>query len=210
MTDVEFFWDPVCPWAWITSRWMLNVVAEKPMEVDWRFISLRILNEGRDYDKEFPADYRRGHNRGLELLRVAAAVRAEFGPDSVLPLYSVLGTTIHNRGNATAFDQPSGVERILAELGYPPALAGAAASTEHDEVIRSETREALDRCGGNIGTPVVSFSPPDGPSFFGPVISRAPKGREAVDLWDAVWTLGSNPHFSELKRSTRGQPQFDG
>ncbi len=209
MADVEFFWDPACPWAWITSRWVVNVLAEKPIEVDWRFISLRIVNEDKDYDTEFPADYRRGHTRGLELLRVAAAARAELGRDCVLSLYSAMGTTIHNKGDAVAFDHPSGLERVLAELDYPLSLAAAAASTEYDGVIRAETKEALDRCGGNIGTPVLSFSPPDGPSFFGPVISRAPKGREGVDLWDAVLTLGSNPHFSELKRSARGQPQFD-
>ena len=208
MAEVEFFWDPVCPWAWITSRWVVNVLAEKPMQVDWRFISLRILNEARDYD-EFAADYQRSHSRGLELLRVAAAVRAEVGRDAVLPLYSALGRTIHNMGNAMAFDQPSGVASVLAELGYPPELARAAASTEHDDVIRSETTEALERCGGNIGTPVLSFSPPDGPSFFGPVISRAPKGQKAVDLWDAVAVLASNPHFSELKRSVREEPHFD-
>ncbi len=169
------------------------MLAEKPMEVDWRFFSLRIANEDRDYDTEFPADYMRGHTRGLELLRVAAAARAQLGHDCVLPLYSALGTTIHNKGDAVAFDEPSGVERVLAELDYPLALAGAAASTEYDDVIRAETKEALDRCGGNIGTPVLSFSPPDGPSFFGPVISRAPTGREAVDLWDAVLTLGPTP-----------------
>ena len=208
MAEVEFFWDPVCPWAWITSRWVVNVVAEKSMEVDWRFISLRMVNEDEDYEK-FPADYEHFHNRGLELLRVAAAVRAELDRHAVLPLYSALGRVIHNEGNVTALEGRAGVERVLVELGYPPELAGAAESSEHDDVVRADTREALDRCGGNIGTPVLSFSPPDGPSFFGPVISRAPKGREALDLWDAVVTLGSNPHFSELKRTTRERPVFD-
>lgn len=179
------------------------------MDVDWRFISLRMVNKDRDYEKDFKPGYERGHTRGLELLRVAAAVRAELGLDAVLPLYSAFGRTIHLEQDATSFDDPGGVRRILDELGYPVALGAAATSTEHDELIAFETQEALDRCGGNIGTPVLSFSPPDGPSFFGPVINRAPKGQEAVDLWDAVVALGSNPHFSELKRSTRGRPQFD-
>ena len=208
MSHVEFFFDPVCPWAWITSRWVVNVLEEQPMDVDWRFICLRIVNEHRDYEKEFRPGYERGHTRGLELLRVAAAARAELGPEAVLPLYTAFGRVIHLERDAVAFDSPDGVASILAGLGYPPSLAEAAHSTEHDGVVREETQLALDRCGGNIGTPVLSFEPPDGPSFFGPVINKAPTGRDAVALWDAVWALGSNPHFSELKRSLRGRPDF--
>lgn len=209
MADVEFFWDPVCPWAWITSRWVVNVLQERPIDVEWRFISLRMVNHDKDYEKDFRPGYERGHMRGLELLRVAAAVRTELGREAVLPLYTVFGRTIHNERNREVFDERAGIEAALAELGYPLALAGAAQSTEHDDLIWQETNQALDRCGGNIGTPVLSFDPPDGPSFFGPVINVAPKGQEAVELWDAVLALGSNPHFSELKRSTRGRPQFE-
>jgi 2-hydroxychromene-2-carboxylate isomerase len=209
MADLDFFWDPVCPWAWLTSRWVVNVTAERPMEVDWRFISLRMVNKDRDYEKDFRPGYERGHTRGLELLRVAAAVRQEMGREAVLPLYTAFGEAIHHRREATSFDEPAGVEGILTALGYPLSLAAAQTSTDHDELIATETQEALDRCGGNIGTPVLSFTPPDGPSFFGPVINKAPKGQDAVDLWDAVVALGSNPHFSELKRSLRGRPQFD-
>ena len=179
------------------------------MEVDWRLISLRMVNKDRDYEKDFRPGYERGHTRGLELLRVAAAVRGEFGADAVLPLYTVLGRVIHHEKGATSFDDPAGIGAVLTELGYPVALGAAQTSTDHDELIAFDTQEALDRCGGNIGTPVLSFTPPDGPSFFGPVINKAPKGQEAVDLWDAVLALGSNPHFSELKRSTRGRPDFD-
>lgn len=209
MADLEFFWDPGCPWAWITSRWVVNVQEQKPMEVDWRFICLRFVNEERDYGREFPAGYEARHNRGLALLRVAAEVRAEAGNDAVLDLYTALGRRIHVEGDAESLDRPGAVEAVLAGVGLRPALAAAAGSTGHDGLIRSETREALDRCGGNIGTPVLSFSPPDGASFFGPVISRAPRGAEALDLWNAVTTLGANPCFSELKRSLRGRPQFD-
>src|SRR3954469_25369515 len=209
MAQLDFFFDPVCPWAESTSRWFGNVLEEQPMDVDWRFICLRIVNEKRDYATEFREGNERGHTRGLELLRVAAAARAELGPESVLPLYTAFGRTIHLERNAVAFDDPCGVERILVELGYPTRLAEAATSTEHDDVVRAETTQALDRCGGNIGTPVLTFAPPDGPSFFGPVINKAPKGAEALELWDAVWTLGNNSHFSELKRSTRGRPDFN-
>jgi len=106
---------------------------------------------------------------------------------------------IHNQHDPTAFDDPTGVEGVLRDLGHPVALAEAATSTDFDDVLRTETAEALDRCGGNIGTPVLSFAPPDGSSFFGPVISKAPKGADALALWDAVTALGTNPYFSELK-----------
>ena len=209
MADVEFFWDPVCPWAWLTSRWVVHVIEERPMEVDWRFISLRMVNKDRDYEKDFKPGYERGHTRGLELLRVAAAAKAELGPEVVLPLYTAFGARIHHEGGAESFDDPEGVRGILTDLGYPAELGDVATTTDHDDVVRADTKEALDRCGGNIGTPVLSFTPPDGPSFFGPVINKAPKGMEAVELWNAVVALGSNPHFSELKRSTRGHPQFE-
>jgi hypothetical protein len=209
MADLEFFWDPVCPWAWLTSRWVVNVTEERPMDVDWKFISLRIVNKDRDYATEFRPGYERGHTRGLELLRVAAAAREQLGRDAVLPLYTAFGVAIHHQQDRERFDDPAGVRGVLEDLGYPRELGKAALSTDHDDVIASETQEALDRCGGNIGTPVLSFTPPDGPSFFGPVINKAPKGKEAVDLWEAVIRLGSNPHFSELKRSTRGRPEFD-
>lgn len=209
MTDVEYFWDPACPWSWLTSRWMVNVIAEQPMTVDWRFISLRMVNEDKDYERDLPKGYERTHTRGLELLRVAAAIREELGPDAVLPFYTAVGTRIHVQRDPEAFDDPATVKAVLAELGYPVELAAEATSDGFDHVIRGDTKDALDRCGGNIGTPVISFTPPDGPSFFGPVISRAPKGQEAVDLWNAVRLLGENPNFSELKRSTRGHPEFD-
>ena len=109
MADVEFFWDPVCPWAWLTSRWVVNVVDEQPMAVDWKFICLRIVNEDKDYEKDFPPRYQRGHARGLELLRVAAAVRDHEGPEHVLPLYTALGTKIHVEASPETFDDPSGM-----------------------------------------------------------------------------------------------------
>lgn len=209
MVDVDFFWDPVCPWAWITSRWVVNVSVERPLDVDWKFICLRMVNASLDYDTDFPPGYQRGHTRGLELLRVAAAVRQQAGPAAMLPLYSAYGRIIHIEGNPTAFDDRSGVEGVLSGLGHPVEMADAAYSTEFDDIVRAETDLALARCGGNIGTPVLSFNPPDGPSFFGPVINKAPSGADAVELWDAVVALGSNPHFSELKRSLRGRPRFD-
>src|SRR5437763_10980369 len=123
MADLEFFWDPVCPWAWLTSRWVVNVCDEQPMEVDWKFIALRIVNEDRDYERDFRPGYERGHTRGLELLRVAAAVRSRSGREAVLPLYTAYGQTIHLDRNAPAFDDRAELERILADLGHPTELA---------------------------------------------------------------------------------------
>ncbi|MGH9021610.1 MAG: hypothetical protein ACRDV9_00665 [Acidimicrobiia bacterium] len=209
MADLEFFWDPVCPWAWITSRWIVEVSAQQPMTVDWKFIALRIVNEKRNYEAEFPPGYERTHQRGMNLLRVAAAVRQEVGPQAVLPLYSAYGATIHDQGNPTSLDDPQTLRKLLGELGLPEDLADATQITDHDEAIRSETGEALERCGGFIGTPVLTFSPPEGPSLFGPVIARVPKGEEALQLWEAVGLLGRTPYFSELKRSNRGKPNFN-
>ena len=209
MADLEFFWDPVCPWAWITSRWVVNVTAERPLDVDWKFICLRMVNDSKDYETDFPPRYQRGHMRGFELLRVAAAVRAEVGREAMLPLYTAYGQIVHVGAAPETFDELAGVESVLRDLGYPVELGAAAYTTDYDTIIRAETDEALERCGGNIGTPVLSFAPPEGPSFFGPVINKAPVGPDAVELWDAVWALGSNPHFSELKRSLRGRPDFN-
>jgi len=209
MVDVEYFWDPACPFSWITSRWTVNVMEQQPMTVDWRFVSLRIINEHKDYETDFPQGYERVHTRGLELLRVAAAVKAQLGVDAVLPFYTAVGTRIHVEKDPESLDERAGVEAILADLGYPVEPAAAACSTEYDDLIRADSEEALERCGGDVGTPVISFTPPDGPTFFGPVVSRAPTGKEAVDLWNAIALLGTSEHFSELKRSTRARPQFD-
>lgn len=206
--SLDFFWDPVCPWAWITSRWVKDVAEQRALHVSWKFIALRIVNEDKDYERDFRPGYERGHTRGLELLRVAAAVRQAHGEEAVEPLYRAYGRVIHELRRAESFDDPAGIEAVLTELGHDPGLAAAATGTEHDGVIRQETAQALERCGGNIGTPVLTFGPPDGPSFFGPVINKAPTGAAAVELWEAVSALGHNPHFSELKRSIRGRPQF--
>ena len=177
------------------------------MDVDWKFICLRIVNENHDYSNARPG-YERAHMRGMELLRVAAATRDKVGRQAMLPLYQRLAEVIHVEGNRESFDEPAGIKSVLESLELPVELVDAAYTTDYDEVLRTETTQALDRCGGNIGTPVLSFSPPDGPSFFGPVINKAPAGPEALELWDAVWTLGNNAHFSELKRSNRGRPDF--
>ena len=213
--DIEFHWDPVCPFAWITSRWVEKIVAQKSYSVDWQFISLRLLNRDKDYATEFPPDYERGHTAGLRMLRVAAALRADQGRDTMGPLYTAYGESIWDR--EPAGDAPSQrnhlgshnqIAGVLGSLGHDVALAAEADNAWWDDEITAETDYALSRTGRDVGTPIVSFHPPEGPSFFGPVISRVPNDADAVELWDSVIKLATFPGFSELKRSLREAPQL--
>ncbi len=213
--DLHFYWDPVCPFAWLTSRWVEMVADQRDYEVDWRFISLRILNKDKDYDKEFPPEYEAGHTAGLRLLRMAAAIRATEGRALMGPLYTAISTTVFDvplssgaKETRLTWGTPEHVAPILAELGLDPSYAEALDETSWDAVIEAETEEALTRAGRDVGTPILSFQPPDGPAFFGPVISRLPSYDEAVPLWDAVLTLAAHPGFAELKRSLRERPQL--
>ncbi len=214
--DIHFYFDPVCPFAWMTSTWVRMVQAQRDYTVDWRFISLRMINATVDYDSHFPAGYDAGHTAGLKLLRVAARTRAEHGRDAVGRLYTAVGTRIFD--TAADSDQADGerrgtrsfVEPILSQAGLPAELADALDDTSFDAQIRSETDEALALTGKDVGTPIIQFQPPAGVAFFGPVISRLPSEAEAVRLWDNVLGLASFPGFAELKRSLRERPQLRG
>lgn len=211
--DIEFFWDPICPFAWITSRWVDRVVARTGYRVDWRFISLRILNERRDYATEFPPEYPRLHGAGHRMLRVAARARADHGRATMGPLYAAYGTSIWDRepvpgGLRGDVGEPGHIAEVLAAVGLPAALADAADDPNLDDELRVDTETALGRVGHDVGTPVISFRPPDGPSFFGPVISRVPDDDAAVELWDAVIRLATWPGFAEMKRSLREVPRL--
>ena len=215
LPDIEFFWDPVCPFAWITSRWVVTVARARDLRVDWRFLSLRLLNEERDYS-ELPPGYEEGHTLGLRLLRVAAAVRAEVGPEPMGDLYTAFGTAIWEQPRRVD-DLPSALRRlgadlevpaVLSSLGLPVGAAAAADDARWDDVLRAETRLTLERTGGDTGTPVLTFGPPDGPSFFGPVLSDVPPDDVALRLWDAVTTLATHRPFAELKRSAREVPRL--
>jgi 2-hydroxychromene-2-carboxylate isomerase len=207
-STVDFFFDPVCPWAWITSRWLEEVAARRPLEVRWRFISLRLLNADKDYATHFPPGYTEGHTLGLRLLRVAAATRASAGNEAVGRLYAGLGQLIHRSGAGLMRLNEGGVEKALAAAGLPVELTAALDDDRLDPVLREETQLALDRAGPDVGTPVLTLGAPDGPSFFGPVISRIPRGEEAVELWEATERLARFPGFAELKRALREPPQF--
>jgi hypothetical protein len=210
--DVEFFWDPVCPWAWLTSRWVVEVARQRDLEVDWRFISLRLLNAAKDYERDFPDGYVAGHTTGLKLLRVAASVREADGRDGIGGLYTQFGGDIHVLGRRRELvdDWEAGFPDYLRSIGLDERHVAAANDESWDDVLRAETDEALSRTGRDVGTPIISFTR-DGrtSSFFGPVISRVPRGAEALRLWDAVWEVATFPGFAELKRSLRERPQLD-
>ncbi len=209
--DLRFWFDPVCPFAWMTSKWVRSVAAQRAYDVEWRLISLRLLNRAVDYDSHFPPEYEAGHTAGLRLLRVAARARAEHGRAVLGPLYEALGERIWEVGpGAGAVPDRIGplIADALAQAGLPPALADALEDTGWDDELQAETDEALALTGKDVGTPILHFQPPAGVAFFGPVISRLPAEDEAVELWDHVVGLARFPGFAELKRSLRELPQL--
>jgi hypothetical protein len=215
--DLHFYFDPICPFAWITSKWVRSVVRQRDYSTDWRFISLRILNRERDYATHFPPGYEHGHTAGLRLLRVAAAVRHQLGRPAVGDFYAAAGAAIFDVARPTKDEREADhlfrgtvdhARLILEAVGQPVDLATAVDDTSFDGVIAEETDEALSRTGRDVGTPIISFRPPDGPSFFGPVISAVPNDEDAVALWESVIHLATFPGFAELKRSLRERPRL--
>jgi len=212
--DLEFFWDPVCPFAWQTSRWLRRVADLRGLTVEWRFINLSILNEERDYDAEFPEGYRESHDRGRRMLRVAASVRAAEGTAAMDRLYRAFGETIWHRVMDEGADfradvaTPDHIANVLDRAGFDPIYGDAATDPSWDAELRAETAEAVGRTGDQVGTPIITCGPPDGPSIFGPVISSVPDSdEECLALYDATVTLCRFDTFSELKRSAR--PRLD-
>jgi 2-hydroxychromene-2-carboxylate isomerase len=211
--DIRFYFDPVCPFAWMTSKWVRMVAAQRDYTVDWRFISLRMINSGIDYDSHFPAGYEEGHTSGLRLLRVAARARAEHGLAAVGPFYEAVSSEIFDSPGAASLTAATRgsrdfAEPLLARAGLPADLADALDDTRWDEEIRAEGDEALALTGRDVGTPIMQFGPPEGTAFFGPVISRLPAPEDAVRLWDYVTGLAGFPGFAELKRSLRERPRL--
>ncbi len=211
--DIHFHFDPVCPFAWLTSRWVNQVAAQRDYAVDWRFISLRILNKHIDYDTHFPPEYEQGHTSGLRMLRVCAKARAAHGREVIGPLYTGLSESIFDvappaDGTSRVYGTVEHVQPILEAVGLPGELAAALDDESWDVEIEAETEDALSRTGRDVGTPIIHFQPPDGVAFFGPVISRLPSDEEALTLWDHVIGLAAFPGFSEMKRSMRELPQL--
>ena len=194
----EFWFDPLCPWAWMTSRWMGEVQQVRDVDVTWSVMSLSVLNEGRD----LPEEYADLMEKGWGPVRVVVAARREHGDEIVKPLYDALGTRIHHEQQ----DYDTAIVGALEELGLPAALAGAATSTEHDEELRASHERGISLVGDDVGTPVIAV---DGVAFFGPVVTPAPKGEAAGLLWDGCVLVARTPGFYELKRSRTQGPIFD-
>jgi 2-hydroxychromene-2-carboxylate isomerase len=197
--QADFWFDPLCPFAWITSRWIGEVEAVRDIETVWHVMSLSVLNEGRDLD----AGYRELMDRGWGPVRVIIAAKEQHGDDVVKPLYDAMGTLIHVGGEK---DFGLVITKALAECGLPADLAEAAGTDAFDTQLRASHEEGISLVGQDVGTPVVAFN---GTAFFGPVLTRIPRGEAAGRLWDATVTLASFPHFFELKRSRSESPEFD-
>ncbi len=210
--DVEFFWDPMCPWAWLTSRWVAEVARRRDLRVDWRFISLKMVNEGKTLDPEYAERVRVGHGAGLKLLRVAAAMRADGRGDELGRWYAQFGGDlhVHRRRKELTEHYDEGFPGYLRSAGVPEQYLAAANDERWDADVRADTETALSRTGDDVGTPIISFRR-DGElqSFFGPVISRVPRGEDATRLWDALWEVVTFPGFAEVKRSLREPPQLE-
>jgi len=199
-TQVDFWFDPLCPWAWITSRWVLEVEKVRPVVARWHVMSLAVLNEAKE---GLPDRYREAMKRAWGPVRVCIAAEQKFGPDALLPLYTALGTRFHHekadRDRAT-------IEAALAEAGLPADLAEAMDSDAYDEALRASHKDGMDRVGYDVGTPVISVN---GVSIFGPVVSPIPRGEDAAKLWDGVLLVTQTDGFFELKRSRTRDPIFD-
>lgn len=199
-TRVDFWFDPLCPWAWITSRWMLEVEQVRPVAVRWHVMSLAVLNENRD---DLSEAYKALMAQAWGPVRVVVAADQKVGSEAVLPLYTAMGTRFHNareeRSRAT-------VEAAIADAGLPVELADAMESADFDEAVRASHKDGMDRVGAEVGTPVISVG---GASIFGPVVTPTPRGEKAGRLWDGVRLCLETPGFYELKRSRLTPPIFD-
>jgi 2-hydroxychromene-2-carboxylate isomerase len=194
----DFWFDPLCPFAWITSRWIGEVEGVRDIETVWHVMSLAVLNEGRDLE---PA-YRESMDNAWGMVRVIIAAQQQHGDATVKALYDAMGSLIHESGEQ---DRDLVITKALADCGLPATLAAAASTDAFDDQLRASHQEGIALVGQDVGTPVVAFN---GTAFFGPVLTRIPRGEEAGKLWDATTAIAAYPHFFELKRSRTERPEF--
>jgi hypothetical protein len=214
---IEFFFDPLCPWAWITSRFMVEVAEHRPLDVTWRLVSLAILNIDDDGNPPAPP-YDRVIPIGTQNMRVLAAVAKDHDNAQFGALYTAIGERLHPGGRSSELFGDVATEgahlgilaEALEEVGLPRNLIEVAADESLDQLVRAETAEALTRTGEDVGTPIITYDldDPEGSSYFGPVFNRIPRGAEAVALFGAVAGLALTDGLAEMKRSNRGEPDF--
>jgi 2-hydroxychromene-2-carboxylate isomerase len=201
VTETADFWfDPLCPWAWITSRWMLQVEQVRDVTTRWHVMSLALLNENKE---DLPDEYKELMEKAKGAVRVCIAAEQAKGPDVLLPLYTALGHRIHLEGRR---EDPAIITEALEEAGLPTHLAAAATSTEFDDALRKSHHEGMDPVGYDVGTPVIHVN---GLAFFGPVVTPSPKGEAAGKLWDGVVLVAGTQGFFEIKRSRETAPSFE-
>ncbi|MEV0527799.1 DsbA family protein [Streptomyces sp. NPDC050439] len=206
-TPVDFWFDPLCPWAWMTSRWMLEVEKVRDVEVRWHVMSLAVLNEDRL--DELPEEYREMlETKAWGPVRVVIAAQQKHGDAYTGKLYTALGTRFHNEGEGPTREA---VAAALKDVGLPEDLAAYADSDEFDAELRASHQEGIDKVGQDVGTPVIAVPGADGEqvAFFGPVVTPAPKGEAAARLWDGTLLVASTPGFYEIKRTRTQGPIFD-
>ncbi|MCB5906705.1 DsbA family protein [Streptomyces pinistramenti] len=208
-TPADFWFDPLCPWAWMTSRWMLEVEKVRPVEVRWHVMSLAVLNENKL--DQLPEEYREKMRPGGSSwgpVRVCIAAEQQYGSEVLGPLYTALGTRMHNQGLGRSREA---VLAALENVGLPVSLADAADTDAYDKQLRASHKEGIDLVGQEVGTPVIAVPGADGGriAFFGPVVTPAPKGEEAARLWDGTLMVASIPGFYEIKRTRTVGPVFD-
>lgn len=198
-TSVDFWFDPLCPWAWITSRWILEAQQTRDIAINWHPMSLVELNK----DNDVPDDYRQGIARGTGQLRVIMAAIEHSGPEVALALYTALGERIHTQRRGVV---PENIVEALAEAGLPAELIQAADDESYDKALHESHHRGIDLIGPDVGTPIIAV---DGTAFFGPVMSRIPRGALAAEIWDGAVALTKFPHFWEIKRARTEDPAFD-
>ncbi|MFF4949809.1 DsbA family protein [Streptomyces chattanoogensis] len=208
-TPADFWFDPLCPWAWMTSRWMLEVEKVRPVEVRWHVMSLAVLNEDKlDTLPEQYAENMRPGGKAWGPVRVVTAAQQLHGDEVVGPLYTALGTRIHNEGLGVT---PESIAAALDDAGLPADLIEYADKDTYDAQLRASHKAGIDLVGQEVGTPVIAVPGSDGDqiAFFGPVVTPAPKGEEAAKLWDGTLMVASIPGFYEIKRTRTQGPVFD-